>query len=99
MGLTRGVNRLTVEPVGIRERAEVLIELEEAGHRRRGALDEAQAELDRIGELAHRAVIEEQVPLAEVARVAGVSRPTLYELVYSVRREHERESRRKRGGS
>jgi chromosome segregation and condensation protein ScpB len=70
--LTRDKNRAAV-------RALHLSELEEAGARRSAALAEADAQLDRVARLLSGA-LRAGLTLAEIARVAGVSRPTLYEL-------------------
>jgi DNA-binding IclR family transcriptional regulator len=80
--------------MGIERRAQLLVELSQTGERRQQALEQAQAELDRIAELAGEAV-GEGIAIAEIARLTGVSRPTIYELVYSVRREQARAKRRK----
>lgn len=53
--------------------------LQEAGAARRAALETAEAELDRIARLMP-AALKGGLSLAEIARVTGVSRPTLYEL-------------------
>lgn len=54
-------------------------ELEEAGAARQAALDEAEVQLDRIGELLPGA-LSAGLSISEIARLTGVSRPTLYEL-------------------
>src|SRR5436305_1392351 len=54
-------------------------ELEGAGAARSAALREADAQLDRIARLLPDA-LQSGLTLAEVARLTGVSRPTLYEL-------------------
>ena len=56
-----------------------LSELQTAGAARARALHEAEVELDRIARLLPEAT-QAGISLAEIARVAGVSRPTLYEL-------------------
>ncbi len=60
-------------------RALHLGELERAGEARATALAEADAQLDRIARLLPDA-LQAGVSLSEIARAAGVSRPTLYEL-------------------
>jgi hypothetical protein len=57
----------------------VLEQLAEHGARRRRALAEAEAELDAMRPLLREA-LEARVTIAELARLAAVSRPTLYEL-------------------
>jgi DNA-binding MarR family transcriptional regulator len=57
-------------------------ELVEAGDQRKAALADAQRQLKRIGQHVAGAVAA-GVSLAEVARLTGVSRPTLYELLDS----------------
>lgn len=68
--------------MNVRRRAQLMVEIEEAGRRRREASETAQAELAAIAEPAREAIAE-GIPLAEVARIAGVSRPTLYKLISS----------------
>jgi DNA-binding MarR family transcriptional regulator len=53
--------------------------LEQAGSARDVALSQADAELDRIAELLPGA-LSAGLSLSEIARITGVSRPTLYEL-------------------
>lgn len=53
--------------------------LEEAGRARADALREADEQLDRVARLLPDALAG-GLSLAEIARVTGVSRPTLYEL-------------------
>ncbi len=53
--------------------------LEEAGRLRAAALAEADTQLQRIGELLQPA-LDTGLNLAEISRLTGVSRPTLYEL-------------------
>lgn len=68
-----------------RERLNALIrtlhisELESAGQARARALAQADAELDRIAKRLPDA-LDGGLSLAEIARITGVSRPTLYEL-------------------
>jgi DNA-binding MarR family transcriptional regulator len=54
-------------------------ELEEAGNARAAALQEADRQLDRIARLLPDA-LGGGLNLTEIARLTGVSRPTLYEL-------------------
>jgi len=54
-------------------------ELESAGARRAVALHAAELELDRIGRLLPDA-LQAGLSMAQIARLTGVSRPTLYEL-------------------
>jgi DNA-binding MarR family transcriptional regulator len=54
-------------------------ELEQAGRFRAAALEEADRQLDRIARLLPDA-LSGGLNLTEVARITGVSRPTLYEL-------------------
>ena len=54
-------------------------ELEQAGRFRAAALDEADRQLDRIARLLPDA-LGGGLNLTEIARITGVSRPTLYEL-------------------
>src|SRR4051794_35533732 len=54
-------------------------QLEEAGTERHAALQAAEAHLDRIARLLP-AALAAGLTLTEIARIAGVSRPTLYEL-------------------
>lgn len=56
-----------------------LSELQASGAARAMALHEADVQLDRIARLLPDA-LQAGLSLAEIARVAGVSRPTLYEL-------------------
>lgn len=56
-----------------------LSELQAAGAARALALHQAEVELDRVARLLPDAM-QAGISLAEIARVAGVSRPTLYEL-------------------
>ena len=56
-----------------------LSELQAAGAARAVALHQAELELDRVARLLPDA-LQAGISLAEIARVAGVSRPTLYEL-------------------
>ena len=56
-----------------------LSELQAAGAARAVALHQADVELDRVARLLPDA-LQAGISLAEIARVAGVSRPTLYEL-------------------
>ncbi|MEA2494106.1 MAG: hypothetical protein QOJ29_2017 [Thermoleophilaceae bacterium] len=60
-------------------RAIHLEQLEDAGTTRSKALADADAQLDRIARLLPNALVG-GLSLAEIARVTGVSRPTLYEL-------------------
>ncbi len=60
-------------------RALHLSELEAAGAARAGALAEADRQLDRVARLLSDA-LSGGLSLSEIARVAGVSRQTLYEL-------------------
>lgn len=53
--------------------------LEEAGRARAAALEEADQQLQRIGRLLPDA-LDAGISMAHAGRVAGVSRPTLYEL-------------------
>ena len=54
-------------------------ELRGLGERRRAALAEAQAVLERVEELLPEA-LHAGISLSEIARLSGVSRPTLYAL-------------------
>ncbi len=56
-----------------------LSELQAAGAARSLALHQAELELDRVARLLPDA-LQAGISLAEISRVAGVSRPTLYEL-------------------
>lgn len=86
--LTRGVTSVTVarmtppagsKHVGVRDRAKLVAELERAGARRAKGLADAESALERIVDLAEDALTAEHpLELAEVARIAEVSRPTLY---------------------
>lgn len=74
------------EPSGAeREKLNALVralhisELESAGQARARALAQADAELDRIAKRLPDA-LQGGLSLAEIARITGVSRPTLYEL-------------------
>jgi hypothetical protein len=58
---------------------ELLARLAEHGARRRAALEEAERELDAMRDDLAQAM-EQRVPIAELSRIAAVSRPTLYEL-------------------
>jgi hypothetical protein len=69
--------------MGATRREELIAELEAARGRRASAIATERAELSIIATLAREAVLSEDVPLAEVARLAGVSRPTLYSLIHS----------------
>jgi transposase-like protein len=60
-------------------RALHLSELESAGRARVAALKQAEAELDRIARALPDA-LDAGLTISEVARLTGVSRPTLYEL-------------------
>jgi hypothetical protein len=60
-------------------RALHLSELESAGAARTRALEEADGHLDRVARLLPNAV-GAGISLAEISRITGVSRPTLYEL-------------------
>lgn len=60
-------------------RALHLSELETAGTARTIALHEAEKQLDRVARLLPNA-IQAGISITEIARVTGVSRPTLYEL-------------------
>jgi transcriptional regulator with XRE-family HTH domain len=60
-------------------RALHLTELEHAGRARAAALEQADIELQRIAARLADA-LEAGISLSEIARVTGVSRPTLYEL-------------------
>jgi len=55
-------------------------QLQAAGARRRRKLADADAELERIADLAGEAQAA-GANLAEIAELAGVSRPTLYRLL------------------
>jgi transcriptional regulator with XRE-family HTH domain len=54
-------------------------ELQAAGSKREAALHEAEVQLERIARLLPNA-LQAGLTLSEIARVTGVSRPTLYEL-------------------
>lgn len=75
----------TREPEIALERRRALVravnvsELKAAGGARAAALDVADSELERIGALLPGA-LQAGLSLAEIARLTGVSRPTLYEL-------------------
>lgn len=75
----------TREPEITLERRRALVralnvsELREAGDARTAALEAADAELERIGALLPGA-LQAGLSLAEISRLTGVSRPTLYEL-------------------
>jgi transcriptional regulator with XRE-family HTH domain len=56
-----------------------LSELQAAGAARSLALHQAEVELDRVARLLPDA-LQAGISLSEIGRVAGVSRPTLYEL-------------------
>src|SRR5947208_54840 len=56
-----------------------LAELDDAGRARADALSRADEQLDRIARLLPDA-LRAGLTLTEIARVTGVSRPTLYEL-------------------
>ena len=60
-------------------RALHLSELESAGRARVAALEQAEAELDRIARALPDA-LDAGLTISEIARLTGVSRPTLYEL-------------------
>jgi chromosome segregation and condensation protein ScpB len=60
-------------------RALHLSELETAGTSRTLALHEAEKQLDRVARLLPNAM-QAGISITEIARVTGVSRPTLYEL-------------------
>ena len=60
-------------------RALHLSELETAGTARTLALHEAEKQLDRVARLLPNAM-QADISITEIARVTGVSRPTLYEL-------------------
>jgi chromosome segregation and condensation protein ScpB len=60
-------------------RALHLSELETAGTARTLALHEAEKQLDRVARLLPNAM-QAGISITEIARVTGVSRPTLYEL-------------------
>jgi chromosome segregation and condensation protein ScpB len=60
-------------------RALHLSELEAAGTARTLALHEAEKQLDRVARLLPNAM-QADISITEIARVTGVSRPTLYEL-------------------
>jgi DNA-binding MarR family transcriptional regulator len=54
-------------------------ELARAGEARQAALDQAEAELERIAEILPSAT-SAGLSLSEISRITGVSRPTLYDL-------------------
>lgn len=75
---TRGPE-ITLERRRALVRALNVSELREAGEARTAALEAAEAELERIGSLLPGA-LQAGLSLAEISRITGVSRPTLYEL-------------------
>src|SRR4051794_1435705 len=78
MGFT-GPQCAQVEKARAAIRSLHLTELEDAGRARGAALERADAGLQRIAARLQDA-LEAGIGLTEIARVTGVSRPTLYEL-------------------
>ena len=71
--------RAQLEKARAHVRALHLTELENAGAARATALAQAEAELQRIAARLPDA-LEAGISVSEIARVTGISRPTLYEL-------------------
>src|SRR3954451_16932134 len=72
-------SRAQLEKARALVRALHLTELENAGAARAAALAQADAELQRIAARLPDA-LDAGISLSEIARVTGISRPTLYEL-------------------
>jgi hypothetical protein len=72
-------SRAQLEKTRAHVRALHLTELEKAGDARAAALAQADLELQRIATRLHDA-LDAGISLSEIARVTGISRPTLYEL-------------------
>jgi hypothetical protein len=74
-----GPSRAQLEKARAAVRALHLTELEDAGRARVAALAQADSELQRIAARLPDA-LDAGISLSEIARVTGISRPTLYEL-------------------
>jgi chromosome segregation and condensation protein ScpB len=75
---TSRADKLRYEKARALVRALHLSELETAGTARALALHEAEKQLDRVARLLPNA-LQAGISITEIARVTGVSRPTLYE--------------------